>query len=968
MGRLAFRVSLLVPLVVCFSLPALAQLGPRPSGATGPEASITLMVVVRDETGGANTVPALVTISQMQGGMLTQGVTDAGRAEFNNLVPGLYTVRVYAAGYAEESQTVNVYGGFIIAQFQLRPDGEASANSGRPPNMPILSPKAQKLASKAAKEMQDNQLEEAHKTLDQLYQLAPSHPSVTYLYGLCESRMGNHARAKELWQKTLQLYPNHIGALLQLSQLALKDNHLEEATPLLYRAVEADPAAWRPHAMLAQLLWQQKLFSDAVKEADRALELGHNRASTVQPLLARSLDASGNRQRAKEVLANYLREHPDDASAQKLLEQWNTPATQAMSAAPPEDHRRDSVESQALGPGQRPEPAGAPSVVLKRDISGETLSGAPGSSSKSRLSVEVRDQEGTSILEVAVVTLSRTDGKLVQQQTAEAGRAVFEGVAAGHYLIQVVADGYASQKHSVEVTETAAVATIQLRRGDRAESDFARMSFPAFGSTSSGQGALTSFSPKIERLTLKIAEALQANQPEKARPDLEVLYREAPTDADASYLYGVYEREVKNIEKARYYWLRALGLSPKHLAALLELGHAAMEENKLEDAIAYLDRAAKANPKSWRPHALLVVVYSKGKRYDEAAREADRALELGQGQAAFVELVLASNLADAGQRDRARGVLESYLKSHPDDAAAKRFFESLQPSETPQPLVLPVEALAEAEFPPLLPSQWMPATVDEAVSAVEPGVPCSLETVLHGATRRIVELVRNVDRFSATESLDHTRVRKKGQISGKETRTFHYVVSIEEIRPGLLSVEEYRAAARGPDDPPDGVHTMGLPGLVLVFHPLQIADYNFTCEGLAQTSSGLAWQVRFRQRSDRIPTLHGYSLGGQSFAVALKGRAWIAADSFQVVRLETDLVKPYPEIRLVAEHTLVEYAPVRFHSKEVQLWLPRSAEVYFDWLGRRVHRRLSYSDYVLFSVDDKQLIKAPKASKAAKPS
>jgi hypothetical protein len=103
-------------------------------------------------------------------------------------------------------------------------------------------------------------------------------------------------------------------------------------------------------------------------------------------------------------------------------------------------------------------------------------------------------------------------------------------------------------------------------------------------------------------------------------------------------------------------------------------------------------------------------------------------------------------------------------------------------------------------------------------------------------------------------------------------------------------------------------------------------------------------------------------INGSSYAVSVKGRAWIAADSYQIVSLETDLVSPIPEIRLAAEHTFIEYGPVSFRDRKVEMWLPQSAEVYCDWRGRRFHRRHSFSKYLLFSVDDKQTISAPKAA------
>ena len=112
-----------------------------------------------------------------------------------------------------------------------------------------------------------------------------------------------------------------------------------------------------------------------------------------------------------------------------------------------------------------------------------------------------------------------------------------------------------------------------------------------------------------------------------------------------------------------------------------------------------------------------------------------------------------------------------------------------------------------------------------------------------------------------------------------------------------------------------------------------------------------------------------YRLGenGPSYPVALRGRAWIAADTYQIVRMESDLVAPVPEIRLVADHMLVEYGPVRFQNRNVEMWLPQNAEVYFDWRGRRVHRRHSFSNYLLFSVDEKQRISQPKIESNSQP-
>jgi hypothetical protein len=253
---------------------------------------------------------------------------------------------------------------------------------------------------------------------------------------------------------------------------------------------------------------------------------------------------------------------------------------------------------------------------------------------------------------------------------------------------------------------------------------------------------------------------------------------------------------------------------------------------------------------------------------------------------------------------------------------------------------------------------WLPPDVDEKVPPVE-----AVDELVQKAEERILEFVSNVDRFTATESLTHQSISKHGQASAPVGRKFDYVVSIHEVRPGHLGVIEYRNGGLALNEFPGGIVTNGLPALVLIFHPYYAPNYEMTCEGLARSNDQLAWQVHFRQRPDKPNELKTYQSGihGASFSVGLKGRAWISADSYQIVRMETDLVMPVPQIQLLAEHTAVEYGPVTFREGDVNLWLPLSAEVYFAWRGQRVHRRHSFDHYMLFTVDDKQRINTPPA-------
>jgi hypothetical protein len=261
-------------------------------------------------------------------------------------------------------------------------------------------------------------------------------------------------------------------------------------------------------------------------------------------------------------------------------------------------------------------------------------------------------------------------------------------------------------------------------------------------------------------------------------------------------------------------------------------------------------------------------------------------------------------------------------------------------------------------------SRWLPPQVDETLPPVEPGSECNLEEVLQKAGQRIQEFVGNVERFTATESLLHETINKSGAVSGTEKRRYNYMVSIEEIRPGTFDVEEYRSDGSNSGDAPGGMITRGLPALVLIFHPYYSGSFSMKCEGLANFDGKPAWQIYFRQRADKPNKIRSYRIGenSPSHPVALKGRAWFVADSYQIVGLQTDLIDPLADIRLTVDHATVEYGPVHFGSRGVDMWLPKAAELYSDPKGKRIHRRLSFSNYLLFAVDEKQKISAPNLS------
>jgi len=279
-------------------------------------------------------------------------------------------------------------------------------------------------------------------------------------------------------------------------------------------------------------------------------------------------------------------------------------------------------------------------------------------------------------------------------------------------------------------------------------------------------------------------------------------------------------------------------------------------------------------------------------------------------------------------------------------------------ASTPPPTVTPLQIAS-----PKPPSkQWIPPGIDEVVPRVDAGVECPVQQVVRGAGRRMKELVDSLQKFSATEKVEHFKVDAAGVRGKPENRTFDYVVTIRQSGAGVFNLDEYRNGSIDPAQFPAQIGTTGLSAMALIFHPTIISDFNLTCEGLGQWDGHPAWQIRFAQRADRPNRVRQYVVAKTSYPVPLKGRVWIDAGTYQIRRLEAQSMKPIAAIALTEEYMAIDYGRVRFHTHDEELWLPLDAEVYWERQGRRFYRRHAFSEFKVFEVDSAQQINAPKES------
>lgn len=542
----------------------------------------------------------------------------------------------------------------------------------------------------------------------------------------------------------------------------------------------------------------------------------------------------------------------------------------------------------------------------------------------------------------------------------------FTNVAYGDYDLEVSAVGYLSERRHLEVVNS--WSPVQLKFTLKRDPDAVNLDVPDMG-----------ISAKARKEVKRGVSALKSSNLKEAEKQLGAAYTSDPSSSDVNFLLGYLHYQKSDYGRAADYLRAAANINPRNAQALTLLGRTGLQQHDYPAASSALEKAVSSDPDNWQPHDLLADAYLHQHNYDRARDEARVALEKGKTRASAAELVLGEALVSLGDDKAGAEALNRFLEEsplHPLAGQVRGLVAEIAehagnpaaasaPEKGPTKLV-GVDPLQALDAPILIANSWRPPGIDDTKLNVAAGTACPSDHVIDESGKRVQELVEDVTKFAAVEDLFHQRLDAYGLPVRTETRKFNYVASISEQQPGYLSVDEYRADKLELAGYPDQIASTGFAALALVFHPHMRDNFEMKCEGLGDWRGQPAWLVHFRQRDDRPSHIHSYKVGAQIHPVNLKGRAWITADKFQIVRIEADLVRPMPEIQLLSEHQVVEYGPIPFGKKNTTLWLPKSAEIYFDFRRHRYYRRHSFDHYMLFAVDSDEKHKPPQTKPADK--
>ena len=603
---------------------------------------------------------------------------------------------------------------------------------------------------------------------------------------------------------------------------------------------------------------------------------------------------------------------------------------------------------------------GRPTDIINPNL-GVSSSSVSLTSAGSSVFVGVREASGIPLAQPPMVKLVCPLSGLTLSRPAKDGGPIaqFVHVPAGDCRVEVSAAGY---KPAVEHTEVLQSVT------NRVQYVYVYL----HPESELGTGARPAVVPDkaLKEIDKGIA-AMQNKHDAEALKHLTKASQLAPASPDIAYLLGMLALNGKDLASAGQHFQTAVNYAPAHDRALVELGYVQLETSQWNSAVQTLERALQVNTASSRAHLLLANAYAQLHNYSKAQEHAQRAEEYGSENAAPARTLLAQILAAEGNREGAKQEFEAVARDFPNALSAAIAKQGLQRLYNPDAretsgtpgvaAIVGSEAALMPGAPSASVSKWSPPNVDTFVPAVAPDLSCSAEDVVQRTSLNTNRQLENLEKFLATEHIQHEEINARGEVSQIRDKNFSYMVFIEHTKDGLVFLDEKRDGGTGTDLFPTSLATVGLVSLgVDVFHPGFAKALDFKCEGLGQWRGKAVWILHFEQKNNMKSFLRLWQTKTKTIEVPLKGRVWVAASSYNVLHVESDLREPMKELELMRDHLAIDYGPVNFQNGKTELWLPWYADMYLELHGKRYHHNHTLSNFSLFAVDTSDKIALPK--------
>ena len=229
-----------------------------------------------------------------------------------------------------------------------------------------------------------------------------------------------------------------------------------------------------------------------------------------------------------------------------------------------------------------------------------------------------------------------------------------------------------------------------------------------------------------------------------------------------------------------------------------------------------------------------------------------------------------------------------------------------------------------------------------------------LNSILNAVGKTVAESFANFPNTSSLEEIHQEKLLRKEKVGIQLDQKFRYLCFTPTQDWGPV-FNEYRTDLAGREAWPLGLKegfmlTSGFASAALVFHPMYQSQSDFRFFGRQKVNGRDAYIVAFAQQPAKARLNGTFKSGEISMTTFTQGLAWIDAQSYQIVRLRTDLLRPLQELRLEKQTTEISYAQVHFRGSAAGFWVPQQVTVSVDWNGKHLRNEHRYSEFKLFQV------------------
>jgi TolA-binding protein len=504
----------------------------------------------------------------------------------------------------------------------------------------------------------------------------------------------------------------------------------------------------------------------------------------------------------------------------------------------------------------------------------------------------------------------------VTSMTGATSDAVFS-VSPGEYEIEVHCDGY--QRATEEVSVSALGTDLYV---------FVLLNPTSANPSGSHPTRGTLMTPQLQKIIDKGLEAMRQRNCDVAKKQFQKGVQMAPGNSGLAFLLGTAEFCLRHLDLARKNFEQAVNLNPNYEKALLALGEIQLAAGEANTAIVTLEKALTLNASDWRAHLVLANAYWRvGGRLADAEAQASRAVASAGEKGGAARLLLGEIQYAQGKARDATKTWQQLIVDMPADpstpVAKRKLADSAEgPKKNAELSSLPLPQIStETELPTIeADNAWAPPETDKD-HPITQDASCATEEILDRALHQLKTQLMNFEKFTATERIEHQEIDRHGNPGKIKTHDFSYIVFVIPYLSDSFYLEESRDG--GETSFPTSLATVGLNNLgVSLLQPADQIYFRYNCEGLTNVRGEAVWQIRFEERKMETLGVRRWRRNGMIYNVPIKGRIWIAAANYDVLRVETDLIAPISSLQLTRDHLRVDYGPVKFARRNETLWLP----------------------------------------------